>query len=91
MHKLDSEKRLLQNEKGDLQRQVAELAASVERLGKEKVVMEQQMEVEEENITNRLQRQLEHLYTTRRMLEERLEKNNIPYGDISDYGAAAYE
>ena len=50
------------------------------------------MEVEEENITNRLHRQLEHLYHTRRQLEERLEKHNIPYHDIQDYyGNAAYE
>jgi len=41
--------------------QVADLGAAVDRLKREKVKLEQQMEMEEEGIVNRLQRQIETL------------------------------
>ncbi len=41
--------------------QVADLGAAVDRLNREKVKLEQQMEMEEEGIVNRLQRQIETL------------------------------
>jgi len=52
------EKRKMAEEKAELAKQVAELATTMERLKLEKVKLEQEMEVEEENITNRLQRQV---------------------------------
>ena len=48
--KLAGEKGALAKEKSDLQRQITDLGASVERLNRDKVVLEQQMEMEEENI-----------------------------------------
>jgi hypothetical protein len=41
--------------------QVRELAVSAEHLYKEKIRIEAEKEMEEENIVNRLQRQIEHL------------------------------
>ncbi len=40
---------------------MADLGAAVDRLKREKVKLEQQMEMEEEGIVNRLQRQIETL------------------------------
>ena len=56
--KIRAEKMSLAKEKSDLRSHVIELTSSVEKLKKEKVALEQEMEMEEENITNRLQRQV---------------------------------
>ncbi|MEW5314498.1 MAG: hypothetical protein WDW38_005993 [Sanguina aurantia] len=75
--KLGQEKTGLQREKSELQRQVTDLGASVDKLNKDKVLLEQQMEVEEENIVNRLQRQLEGVLLNFRMLEQKLEARGL--------------
>merc|ERR1711981_353572 len=68
------EKLQLVSEKTDLQKQVRKLETQVSRLSSDKVVLENQLEVEEENIVNRLQRQLEEVMHKNRVLEKRLEK-----------------
>lgn len=48
--------------------QVRELAISAEHLYKEKIRIEAEKEMEEENIVNRLQRQIEHLIQNYKVL-----------------------
>lgn len=82
--KLGTDKSSLQREKNDLQKQVQGLAKSVDKLNKDKVLLEQQMEMEEENIVNRLQRQLEHVTHQYRTLERRMEARGLR---PKDFGA----
>ena len=58
VEKIRAEKMSLAKEKSDLRSHVLELTSSVEKLKRDKVSLEQEMEMEEENITNRLQRQV---------------------------------
>ena len=53
---MGQEKMLLQKEKSSLQRTVTDLAAGVERINREKVQLESQLEMEEEGIVNRMNR-----------------------------------
>lgn len=83
LERLAKEKAALQKEKCELQRQVTDLAASAERLHKEHVVMiKSQMEVEEENIVNRLQRQIEGLLANYKALEAGLEARGLSVKDL---------
>lgn len=54
--RLHAEKAGLQKEKTDLQRTVSELGSSIDKMHRDKVAMESQMEMEEEGIVNRLNR-----------------------------------
>ncbi len=54
--RLHSEKACLQKEKSDLQRTVTELGSSIDKMHRDKVALESQMEMEEEGIVNRLNR-----------------------------------
>ena len=64
--------------------QVTDLASSSERLHREHVVMiKSQMEVEEENIVNRLQRQIETLLASYKALEAALEARGINIKDLT--------
>ena len=54
--RMGQEKMLLQKEKSSLQRTVTDLAAGVERINREKVQLESQLEMEEEGIVNRMNR-----------------------------------
>ncbi|KAK9798953.1 hypothetical protein WJX73_004823 [Symbiochloris irregularis] len=84
LERLVKEKGSLQKEKCELQRQVTDLAASSERLHREHVVMiKSQMEVEEENIVNRLQRQIETLLASYKALEAALEARGISIKDLT--------
>lgn len=80
--KLGSEKTVLQRERSELQRQVSDLGGAVDKLNKEKVALENTLEMEEENIVNRLQRQLEQLMSNYRVLEQRLEARGLSMRDI---------
>lgn len=78
VERLAAEKRNLQKEKSDMQRQVIELAAAVHQLNQDKCQLENQMEMEEEKVVNRLQRQLEGLLANYHLLEQRLEMAGVP-------------
>jgi uncharacterized protein YlxW (UPF0749 family) len=54
--RLHSEKACLQKEKSELQRTVTELGSSIDKMHRDKVALESQMEMEEEGIVNRLNR-----------------------------------
>ena len=54
--RLHAEKAGLQKEKTDLQRTVSDLGSSIDKMHRDKVAMESQMEMEEEGIVNRLNR-----------------------------------
>lgn len=54
--RLHSEKACLQKEKTELQRTVTELGSSIDKMHRDKVALESQMEMEEEGIVNRLNR-----------------------------------
>ena len=54
--RLHAEKACLQKEKSELQRTVAELGGSIDKMHRDKVALECQMEMEEEGIVNRLNR-----------------------------------
>eukprot|EP00878_Enallax_costatus_P002467 GHUV01002647.1.p1 GENE.GHUV01002647.1~~GHUV01002647.1.p1 ORF type:complete len:369 (+),score=116.05 GHUV01002647.1:294-1400(+) len=82
LEKLASEKQLLQRERTDLQRQCSEMTIAVDKLNKEKVLLESQMEMEEENIVNRLQRQLEQLTSSYKALEAKLEAKGLTLRDM---------
>lgn len=73
VEKLASEKCGLQREKAELQRQVGDLSAHVQRNRQEKVELENALEQEEEAVVNRLQRQLQQVTTAYRALEARME------------------
>jgi len=66
------EKLQLVSEKKDLQKHVEKLQSQVAKLSSDKVVLENQLEVEEENIVNKLQRQLEEVMKKNRALEKRI-------------------
>jgi hypothetical protein len=95
--KLDDEKLTLQRERSNLQRQVTDLAANVDKLNRDKVSLEQAMEMEEENIVNRLQRQLEAATHNYKLLEQRLEakvgeglwQQLAVWGPLCTFGACA--
>lgn len=72
----------MQREKSNLQKQVQELDGSVDKLKLEKVLLEQQMEMEEENIVNRLQRQLDHVIHQYRTLERRMQARGLSPKDF---------
>ena len=54
--RLHSEKGCLQKEKAELQRTVTELGSSIDKMHRDKIALESQMEMEEEGIVNRLNR-----------------------------------
>lgn len=58
------------------------LDKSVDRLKSEKVSLESAMEMEEENIVNRMQRQLDHVLEKYHVLEGALESRGISMKDI---------
>ena len=58
---------------------------AVDRLKSEKVSLESAMEMEEENIVNRMQRQLDHVLEKYQALESRLEAKGI---DVKELGIA---
>ena len=68
------EKFQLVKEKTDMQRHVSQLQTQVAKLSSDKVILENQLEIEEENIVNKLQRQLEEVIHKNRVLEKKLEK-----------------
>ncbi|GIL88171.1 hypothetical protein Vretimale_14088 [Volvox reticuliferus] len=80
--KLASDKLALQKEKAELQRTVADLAASVDKLNKDKVNLENMLEMEEESITNKLQRRLEGVLANLRLIESKLEVKGITLKDL---------
>lgn len=82
LEKLAGEKATLQRERTDLQRQTSELSAAVDKLNRDKVMLENQMEMEEESIVNRLQRQLEQLTCCYKALESRLEARGLTLRDM---------
>eukprot|EP00879_Flechtneria_rotunda_P000646 GHRR01000760.1.p1 GENE.GHRR01000760.1~~GHRR01000760.1.p1 ORF type:complete len:359 (+),score=134.38 GHRR01000760.1:317-1393(+) len=82
LEKLASEKGTLQRERTDMQRQCSELSAAVDKLNRDKVALENQMEMEEEKIVNRLQRQLEQLTSSYRALEQKLEARGLTLRDM---------
>eukprot|EP00877_Chromochloris_zofingiensis_P010030 jgi/Chrzof1/5280/Cz15g20160.t1 len=82
VEKLGGEKDSLQRERSDLQRQVGDLAAAVDKLNRDKVNLENQMEMEEENIVNRLQRQLEAVLSNYKALEAKLEAKGLSLRDV---------
>lgn len=82
MEKLGSDKKHLSREKTELQRQVGELQQAVDRLNRDKVKLEQEMEMEEESIVNRLQRQLELVLGSIRLIEQKLEAKGITMKDL---------
>ncbi|GLC44823.1 hypothetical protein PLESTB_001210100 [Pleodorina starrii] len=80
--KLASDKLSLQKEKADLQRTVSDLAASVDKLNKDKVNLENMLEMEEESITNKLQRRLDGMLSNLRLIESKLEVKGITLKDL---------
>mmetsp|Transcript_14545 Transcript_14545/g.31670 ORF Transcript_14545/g.31670 Transcript_14545/m.31670 type:complete len:245 (-) Transcript_14545:810-1544(-) len=82
LEKLGAEKKGLQRETSELQLQIKTLAQCVERLNLEKVKLEQELEVEEEKITNRLQRQVESLVGTLRGVESALAGRGLSLKDL---------
>jgi coiled-coil domain-containing protein 6 len=77
IEKLAAEKANLAREKADLARQVGDLSSAVARTRREKVMLENTLEAEEEAATNRLQRQLEQVTNAYRALEARLEAHGV--------------
>ena len=63
--------------------QVADLQEAVDKLNKDKVNLEREMEMEEENIVNRLQRKLESLLSHYRTIEQKLEAKGL---SLKDFG-----
>uniref|UniRef100_A0A7S3QM22 Uncharacterized protein n=1 Tax=Dunaliella tertiolecta TaxID=3047 RepID=A0A7S3QM22_DUNTE len=82
IEKAGSDKGKLFKEKTDLQRQVGDLAQAVDKLNREKVKLEQEMEAEEESIVNRLQRQLEGLLHNLRVIEQKLGAKGLTFEDL---------
>lgn len=80
---LSGEKAALQAEKADLKAQVTDLAAAVQKINREKVHLEQTLEAEEEQVVNRLQRELEAVVRNYHVLEHRLEAAGISVSSIS--------
>ena len=63
--RLHGEKACLQKEKSELQRTVTELGGSIDKMHRDKVALESQMEMEEEGIVNRLNRCICHFYCSK--------------------------
>lgn len=63
--------------------QVGELTVAVQKLGHEKVVLEQSMEMEEEGIVNRLQRVIESVLARNKAVEACLEAHGLSVKDIN--------
>ena len=61
---------------------MSDLASSVDRLKLDKVVLEQAMEEEEENITNRLQRQVDLLLASFRQVESKLQAKGSSLAEL---------
>jgi len=80
---LNKEKVALQQEKAELKAQVADLAAAVRKLNRDKVTLEQTLEAEEEQVVNRLQRELEAVLRNYHVLEQRLEAEGISVRSIT--------
>ncbi|KAL6756205.1 hypothetical protein V8C86DRAFT_2654862 [Haematococcus lacustris] len=80
--KLGLEKKSLLREKTDLQRQVTELGQSVEKLKRDHVKLEQEMEMEEEQIANKMARQMQALVRNLRLIEEKLAVKGITMKDL---------
>lgn len=62
--------------------QVKDLNRSVEKLNREKVNLESEMEMEEENIVNRMQKQLDIVLERYQLLESKLKAKGIQLHDI---------
>ncbi|KAL6782381.1 hypothetical protein ACKKBG_A06570 [Auxenochlorella protothecoides x Auxenochlorella symbiontica] len=77
LEQLAMEKNTMMTEKLELRRQVNELAASVDKLNREKVALEAQFEREEEHVVNKLQRQLQAVTIAYCNLESKLESAGI--------------
>eukprot|EP01023_Acetabularia_acetabulum_P010643 TRINITY_DN14843_c1_g1_i4.p2 TRINITY_DN14843_c1_g1~~TRINITY_DN14843_c1_g1_i4.p2 ORF type:complete len:253 (-),score=35.74 TRINITY_DN14843_c1_g1_i4:1059-1817(-) len=75
------EKRKLEQERSNLRSQVQQLTGAVNKLQQDKVQLETQLEMEEENIVNKLQRQLDVLLHNYRILENKLQQSDISYKD----------
>lgn len=88
VYQLNKEKRNLQAESAELHKQLDQLKISVSKLNKDKVNLENQMEMEEENIVNRLQRQLSHVMGQYRGLERHLDQSGIPHQSFNLLRAA---
>ncbi|CAD7705261.1 unnamed protein product [Ostreobium quekettii] len=84
VRQLGREKAGLLREKNDLHKQIEDLGRSVSKLNKDKVNVEAQMEMEEENIVNRLQRQLDYVHVQYKNLERRMEERGL---SLKDFGA----
>lgn len=54
----------------------------MDKLNRDKVNLENQMEMEEENIVNRLQRQLEAVLSNYKALEAKLEAKGLSLRDV---------
>jgi len=67
------EKKELNREHEDMRRQVKNMAAEKDRLNKEKATLENTLEAEEENIVNRLQKQIEEMAFHYMVLERKYE------------------
>lgn len=74
---LELEKNGMMADKLELRRQVGELGAAVDRLARDKVDLEVQFEREEEQLVNRLQRQLQAVTQAYCALEARLEAMGV--------------
>ncbi|GMH41256.1 hypothetical protein BSKO_09166 [Bryopsis sp. KO-2023] len=85
--RLDEEKRKIQAEKSELNKQVGALSRSATKLNQDKINLENQMEMEEENIVNRLQRQLGHVVGQYKSLERSLDQNGIPHQPLDLFRA----
>ena len=81
---LAREKEALRGEREDLRRQVDKLLGDKIRLNKEKVELENAMEVEEESIVNRLQLQMLELFQRNKYLERRLEHGSQTPSVVSE-------
>ncbi|KAL3143243.1 hypothetical protein ABBQ38_002094 [Trebouxia sp. C0009 RCD-2024] len=86
--RLHSEKGCLQKEKAELQRTVTELGSSIDKMHRDKVALESQMEMEEEGIVNRLNRQLDAVMSNMQALESKLEARGI---NVKELGPLPYD
>eukprot|EP01025_Chloroclados_australasicus_P044763 TRINITY_DN4878_c0_g1_i1.p2 TRINITY_DN4878_c0_g1~~TRINITY_DN4878_c0_g1_i1.p2 ORF type:complete len:256 (-),score=28.18 TRINITY_DN4878_c0_g1_i1:3326-4093(-) len=75
------EKKKLEQERSNLRSQIGQLTSAVKKLQQDKVQLETQLEMEEENIVNKLQRQLDIVLHNYRILENKLQQSDIPFKD----------
>lgn len=80
---LNGEKAALLSEKEHLKAQVTDLAAAVQKINREKVMLENTLEAEEEQVVNRLQRELEAVVRNYHVLEHHLEAEGISVSSIT--------